>query len=47
MLVAQTGYEGPGFELELGAVETEHITIVNDRLVKEKRKNCKMWIPIR
>jgi|SRR5690554_1350674 len=44
MLVAQTGFEGPGFELELGAVETEHITIVNDRLVKEKRKNCKMWI---
>ncbi|MGI6148827.1 MAG: hypothetical protein GX195_12145 [Firmicutes bacterium] len=44
MYIAQAGVEGNGFELELGAVETEHITIVNDRLVKEKRKHRKMWI---
>jgi len=43
MYVAQAGVEGTGFELELGVVETEHISIVNDRLVKEKRKNCKIW----
>lgn len=43
MYIAQAGVEGLGFELELGAVETEHISIVNDRLVKEKRKNRKIW----
>lgn len=44
MYIAQAGVAGTGFELELGAVETEHITIVNDRLVKERRKCRKMWI---
>ncbi|HHT73912.1 MAG TPA: hypothetical protein GX008_09390 [Firmicutes bacterium] len=43
MYIAQAGVEGMGFELELGVVETEHISIVNDRLVKEKRKNRKIW----
>ena len=47
MLVAQTGYEGPGFELELGAVETEHITIVNDRLVKKSARTARCGFAIR
>lgn len=39
MLIAQAGTEGTGFELELGAVESEHITLVNGRLVKDRRKS--------
>jgi len=37
--LAQAGTEGTGFELELGAVESEHITLVNGRLVKDRRKS--------
>lgn len=39
MMIAQAGVEGPPFELELGAVERDEVSIVNGRLVKQKRKN--------
>lgn len=44
MLIAQAGTEGTGFELELGVVESEHITLVNGRLVKERKKSREMLI---
>lgn len=44
MMIAQAGVEGPPFELELGAVERDEVSMVNGRLVKQKRKNRAIWI---
>ncbi len=44
MMVAQAGAEGPSFELELGAVEREEVSLVNGRLVKQTRKNRTIWV---
>ena len=39
MLVAQAGASEKGFVLELGTLESEQITLVNGRLLKEKKTN--------
>lgn len=44
MMIAQAGVEGLPFELELGAVERDEVSIINGRLVKQKRKNRAIWI---
>jgi uncharacterized protein YpiB (UPF0302 family) len=44
MMIAQARAEGPSFELELGAVEREEISLVNGRLVKQKRKSRTLWV---
>lgn len=44
MLVAQAGVPEIGFELELGTLEFERITLVNGRLLKERKKNREVWI---
>jgi uncharacterized protein YpiB (UPF0302 family) len=44
MMIAQAGVEGPPFELELGAVERNEVSMVNGRLVKQKRKSRAIWI---
>ena len=44
MMIAQAGVEGPPFELELGAVERDEVSMVNGLLVKQKRKNRAIWI---
>ncbi len=44
MMVAQTGAAGPAFELELGAVEREEVSLVNGRLVKQTRKSRTIWV---
>lgn len=44
MMVAQAGAEGPSFELELGVVEREEVSLVNGRLVKQTRKNRTVWV---
>lgn len=44
MVVAQAGAEGPSFELELGAVEREEVSLVNGRLVKQTRRNRALWV---
>lgn len=44
MMVAQSGAEGPSFELELGVVERDEVSLVNGRLVKQSRKNRALWV---
>lgn len=44
MVVAQAGAEGPSFELELGVVEREEVSLVNGRLVKQTRRNRALWV---
>lgn len=44
MVVAQAGADGPSFELELGAVEREEVSLVNGRLVKQTRRNRALWV---
>lgn len=44
MMIAQAGAEGPSFELELGTVEHDEVSLVNGRLIKQTRKNRALWI---
>ena len=44
MMIAQAGAEGPSFELELGAVERDEVSLINGRLVKQKRKSRALWV---
>lgn len=44
MMLAQAGAEGPSFELELGAIEREEVSLVNGNLVKQTRKKRALWI---
>ncbi|HHY10246.1 MAG TPA: IDEAL domain-containing protein [Firmicutes bacterium] len=44
MLVAEKGAHKRGFELELGTVKSEKVTLENGRLLREKRKDREVWI---
>ncbi len=44
MIVAQAGADGPSFELELGAIERNEVSLVNGRLVKQKKRNPAQWV---
>lgn len=44
MMVTQAGAEGSSFELEMGAVERDEVSLINGRLIKQTRKNRALWI---